>query len=73
MKGRQSWVGYIAGPGSAEKLPPLKPGILHPGDLFPKINLDREKTKQMNVLYAKDYSIFTDAEIVFKCWKNLDR
>jgi GT2 family glycosyltransferase len=73
LKGRQSWVGYIAGPGSAEKLPPLKPGILHPGDLFPEINLDREKTKQMNVLYAKDYSIFTDAEIVFKCWKNLDR
>lgn len=73
LKGRRSWVGYISHPGSSEILPPLKPGILHPGDLFPEISLDQKKTQQMNVLYAKDYSIFTDAEIVFKSWKNLDR
>lgn len=73
IKGKKTWIGYINEPKTFEDLPVLKPGILHPGDLFSEIQLDIEKKKQLNMLYAKDYSISTDAEILMKGWKNMDR
>jgi hypothetical protein len=41
--------------------------------LFPELSLDEEKMIRLNMLYAKDYSISTDTEILFKGWRNLDR
>ncbi len=73
IKGELSWVGYIYEASVFEFLPELKNGILNPGDLFKEINLDLEKKKQLNILYARNYSIYTDAEIVLKSWKNMDR
>jgi GT2 family glycosyltransferase len=71
--GEKTWIGYMAGSPGIEKLPVLKPGILHPGDLFPDIHHDAGKMERMNILYAKDYSLYIDAEILLKSWKNLDR
>jgi O-antigen biosynthesis protein len=71
--GKKSWIGYNSASDNVKLLPVIKPGILHPGDMFPDLKADSEKSNQLNVLYAKDYSIFTDAEILFKGWKNLDR
>lgn len=71
--GKKSWIGYIPEQNTFENLPLLKGGILNPGDLFAEIKLDSEKQTQLNMLYAKDYSLLTDAEILFKGWKNLDR
>ena len=73
LTGKKTWIGYINAPKTFEDLPSLKPGILHPGDLFSEIHLDTEGKRQLNMLYAKDYSISTDAEILIKGWKNLDR
>ena len=73
LSGKKTWIGYIPGSPGIEKLPMLKPGVLHPGDLFPDIHHDGEKTERMNILYAKDYSLYTDAEILLKSWNNLDR
>ena len=73
LSGKKTWIGYIPGSPGIEKLPMLKSGILHPGDLFPDIHHDGEKTERMNILYAKDYSLYTDAEILLKSWNNLDR
>lgn len=73
FSGQRSWVGYIGKSGTFENLPPIKRGILSPADLFPEIQLDKEKTKRLNMLYAKDYRILTDAEILLKAWKNIDR
>ncbi len=73
FSGRKSWVGYIPEQQATENLPALKPGILNPADLFPELNLDTEKKSQLNMLYAKDYNISTDTEIVLKGWQNLDR
>jgi GT2 family glycosyltransferase len=70
---KKSWIGYITKPKSFENLPPLKNGILNPGDIFAEIKLDNEKMAQLNMLYAKDYSLLTDAEILLKSWKRLDR
>jgi hypothetical protein len=73
LKGKNSWIGYLPNQKTTNNLPALKPAILHPGDLFPEITLDEEKMTRLNMLYAKDYSISTDAEILFKGWRNLDR
>ncbi|MBT3384591.1 MAG: glycosyltransferase [Prolixibacteraceae bacterium] len=71
--GKKSWIGYLLESGTFEELPVIKTGILNPRDLFPDLNLDAEKKKQLNILYAKDYSLLTDTEILFKGWNNLDR
>jgi len=71
--GKKSWIGYIPNQKTTNILPVLKPGILHPDDLFPELSLDKEKMIRLNMLYAKDYSISTDTEILFKGWQNLDR
>lgn len=73
LSGTKSWIGYIPNQQTVENLPILKTGVLHPGDLFPELSLDEEKMTRLNMLYAKDYSISTDTEILFKGWRNLDR
>jgi hypothetical protein len=73
LTGKKSWIGYIPNQKSIGNLPILKEGVLNPGDLFPELTLDEEKMTRLNMLYAKDFSIFTDAEILFKSWKNIDR
>jgi len=71
--GKKSWIGYISETGTFENLPEIKVGVLHTGDLFPELKLDIEKSARLNMLYAKDYRILTDAEILFKASKNIDR
>jgi O-antigen biosynthesis protein len=71
--GKKSWIGYIPNQKTTNSLPVLKPGILHPDDLFPELSLDDEKMIRLNMLYAKDYSISTDTEILLKGWRNLER
>jgi GT2 family glycosyltransferase len=73
LTGSKSWVGYICERDLFENLPQLKKGVLNPDDLFAELNLDLEKKSQLNMLYAKDYGISTDAEILMKGWKHLDR
>ncbi len=71
--GKKSWIGYIPGNDVSQKLPLLKHGILNPADIFSGFVPDKEKTMQLNMLYAKNYNLLTDAEILLKGWKNLDR
>jgi hypothetical protein len=73
LTGKKSWIGFISEKETFENLPPLKAGILNPADMFSEISLDTEKQSQLNILYAKDYSLLTDFEILFKGWKSLDR
>jgi len=70
--GRKTWVGYIPGSATPEKLPALKPGILSPADMFETPPAETAKIQQLNILYARDYNVFTDMEIVWKGWKKLD-
>lgn len=71
--GKETWIGYVPVTDPPADLPPLKKGVLHPGDLFPGFNAGDPRSSRLNMLYAKDYSIFTDAEILFKSWNKLDR
>lgn len=71
--GRKSWIGYIPNIDDESKLPKIKPGILHPGDMFPELQLDKEKSVQLNRLYAKDYNLLSDIELLLKAWEHIDR
>jgi hypothetical protein len=70
ISGKKSWVGYCSG--SQNHLPPIKKGILSPASLF--IGTIPEKKKdELNIVYAKDYRLMNDLEIVLKAWKNIGK
>ncbi len=70
LAGRLSWVGYI--PGNEDTgLPPLRKGILHPGMLFPDDLLPAARVKQLNILYAKDYRVQDDLELIIRNLRKL--
>ncbi|NQU86105.1 MAG: hypothetical protein HQ541_10120, partial [Mariniphaga sp.] len=71
--GKKTWVGYIQDENSLVDLPALKPGILTPADQFNKMNLDLTKKSQLNLIYAKDYRVLNDLEIIIKNLKFLAR
>jgi hypothetical protein len=72
LTAKKSWVGYILKEGTFETLPKIKPGVLNPGDMFAEISIDTKKETQLNILYARNYSLLTDTEIIFKGWRRLD-
>jgi GT2 family glycosyltransferase len=65
---RKSWVGYC--PVSNNHLPPMKEGILSPASLFGEA-LPGKKKEELNMIYAKNYRLANDLEIVLKAWKNI--
>ncbi|CAN5263756.1 glycosyltransferase [soil metagenome] len=70
LVGNRSWVGY-APMGNKQKgqyfLPKIKPGILTPADVSPTLPLNDATRGRLNLLYAKDYSVYKDVRLV---WRN---
>jgi len=73
ISGKISWVGFIPGAHTHDGLPVLKPGILNPGDLYKGFQLNQAKKIQVNLIYAKDYNLLTDLEIILKNLRTLSR
>jgi O-antigen biosynthesis protein len=74
IAGRKTWVGYIGAVSSQQELPFIKPGVLTPADIFSDKKTAAVKDSSyagLNMLYARDYSIITDAEILMKGWKKI--
>ena len=68
--GKFSWVGYS---GKSLRLPKIKDGVLNPLDgLNSKVN-DELTINRLNSLYARDYRVYTDINIIRKGWRNLGR
>lgn len=61
--GKQSWVGYAQAANTAN-LPPLKKGVLSPADIYEPQKVTPINLQKLNFLYAKDYSIDKDVQIV---------
>ncbi len=70
LSGRKSWVGYSERAGIITNLPGIRDGVISPSDGL-KQELDKETISRLNSLYAKDYSVYKDLEIVRKAWRNL--
>ncbi len=64
--GKKTWVGFYTLVSSHNhKLPQLKQGVLHPGNAY-NDTLNADTLGRLNLLYARDYSIMTDLNIIKK-------
>lgn len=68
LVGKKSWVGYHLEAASQQQLPLIKPSILNPDQ---GRNLTQEQRKRSNILYAKDFSLEKDLDIIIQNWRNL--
>jgi O-antigen biosynthesis protein len=74
LLGKRTWVGYCPTTSvSVHKLPVIRKGILNPVDVFRNKNLDDETITKLNLLYARDYKIMNDLNIIFKAYRDLGR
>lgn len=73
LSGKISWVGYSKQERSDNMLPRIRPGILNPIDALNNIPKEQLTTNRLNSLYAKDYRVYTDLQIIRKGWRNLGR
>ena len=73
MLGQKSFVGYHFSnieEAEVQLLPNLKKGVLTP--LSGIENVNKEMIDQVNILYAKEYSVLNDLAILLKKWRFLD-
>jgi O-antigen biosynthesis protein len=73
LSGSASWVGYRHNSEAPKNLPKIKRGILSPLDSLSSDRLDETTVKRLNSLYAKDYHVYTDLNILRKGWRELGR
>lgn len=76
LRGKKTWVGYAnmqkdeADNGSATtantSLPQIPAGVLSPANALPAGNYNNATLYRLNLLYAKDYSISTDLDILWR-------
>ena len=66
--GKRTWVGYCNADHEVQKLPKIRRGIYDPATPIEKLGTenDTEFYNQLNLLYARDYTVWKDAEIFFK-------
>lgn len=64
---QKTWIGYCC-PSDDEivRLPKIKTGVYTPASPFPNPNIDIELAHQVNLLYARDYTVWKDIGIFFK-------
>ncbi|NDF60574.1 MAG: hypothetical protein EB100_05785, partial [Crocinitomicaceae bacterium] len=68
--GRKTYVGYNFQNLNNSLLPKLKFSILHP---VHDTSITSDLNEKINLIYARDYSIWKDIEILQKSWRALDR
>ncbi|MFC6998648.1 glycosyltransferase family 2 protein [Rufibacter roseus] len=61
LVGLYQWVGL-----KANATPDSKPAVLSPVDKIQSDRLSQPAARQIEIAYAKDYSVFSDLEIIFK-------
>jgi GT2 family glycosyltransferase len=72
--GKKSIVGYYNYDDvSIDKLPEIKKGILNPTDAFRTRKINKDTIEKLNLIYARDYKIYNDLNIIFRGFKNLGR
>ncbi len=69
--GNKTWVSYLKGDSSNIDLPFLRAGVLSPASSAKNIKLNIGSRDRLNALYAKDYRLSNDLEIIFKNFSQL--
>lgn len=71
--GKKSWVGFGENQATG-KLPKIRKGILSPIDqIADLVQLDQDTLHNLNIMYARDYSISKDILIILKGFKKLGK
>jgi GT2 family glycosyltransferase len=71
---KKSWVGYAAMPSEVAasiNLPKIKSGVLSPANAFKKKLIPVPDVLNLNLLYAKDYKVYYDLNIIINGFKDL--
>jgi hypothetical protein len=70
----KSWIGFTPhAENEAGRLPEIKNGVLNPLDAFQNKNVPEETTSRLGLLYARDYKLTNDLNIIIKGFRNLGR
>ncbi|MBX9850365.1 MAG: glycosyltransferase family 2 protein [Cytophagaceae bacterium] len=69
LSGEYSWVGFTNQ--DQINLPKIRKGIISPVSYIHDKNLDAGTIHRLNMLYAKDYNLYTDIELIFRSLKYL--
>ncbi len=72
LTGRYSWVGFHPDPEHLN-LPTIKPGILFPSDALGSENASEATLANLNMMYVKNYSVFTDIMILLRNFRQIGR
>ena len=65
--GRKTWVGYCSPADETQKLPKIRKGVYSPASHLDKnVSAEPDVVNQLNLLYARDYTVWKDAEIFFR-------
>jgi len=71
---RMSWTGYYDKDGiDIQHLPKIKKGVLNPTDAFKNLKMTNETINRLNILYARDYRVSNDLNIIYKRFRSLGR
>ena len=74
ITGQRSWVGYCDVKDSSKgKLPLIRKGIVSPADVFAESVVDQETLQQLNLLYARDYNLLKDLNILIRSIRKAGR
>lgn len=74
LTGKKTLVSYSKAKNKRDiKLPYLKEGVLHPIPPSKAEENSPELLHKLNLIYARDYTVFKDIHILSTNWKNLDR
>ncbi len=68
---QKTWVGFSSY--NFEELPKIKESILSEIDKYPDAQFDEMTTLRLLKLYAKEYSVYKDVEIIFKAFRSLGK
>jgi hypothetical protein len=71
--GSRSWVGYAPVSNAAIHLPDIKRGVLSPADGMKPDVPDERILQKINVLYARDYSVQKDLNLILSAFRKLGR
>ncbi|MBK7873244.1 MAG: glycosyltransferase [Saprospiraceae bacterium] len=69
---KKTWVGY-AHSKDLSLLPKLKPGVLATIDGISVKNINEPTAQRLNFLYAKDYQVEKDLEIIWRAYRGLGK
>ena len=72
LSGRYSWVGFHPSP-DRPRLPSIRKGILFPSDALGGEDIPQDAKDSLNLLYVKNYSVFTDAGILMRSIRQIGR